>query len=29
MAVLVNIDMFGYPTMYVEYFVNTPPAFLP
>jgi hypothetical protein len=29
MAVLVNIDMFGYPTLYVEYFVNTPPAFLP
>jgi hypothetical protein len=29
MAVLVNIDMVGYPTLYVEYFVNTPPAFLP
>lgn len=29
MAVLVNVDIFGYPTMYVEYFVSTPPAFLP
>jgi hypothetical protein len=29
MAVLVNIDLFGYPTLYVEYFVNSAPAFLP
>jgi hypothetical protein len=29
MAVLANIDIFGYPTLYVEYFVNDPPAFLP
>jgi hypothetical protein len=29
MAVLANIDIFGYPTMYVEYFVSTPPSFLP
>jgi hypothetical protein len=29
MAVLVNIDVFGYPTLYVEYFVSTPPYFLP
>jgi hypothetical protein len=29
MAVLANIDIFGYPTMYVEYFVSDPPVFLP
>jgi hypothetical protein len=29
MAVLANIDILGYPTLYVEYFVNDPPAFLP
>ena len=29
MAVLVNIDTFGYPTLYVEYFVSSPPVFLP
>jgi hypothetical protein len=29
MTVLVNIDIFGYPTQYVEYFVSTPPVFLP
>jgi hypothetical protein len=29
MFVLVNIDIFGYPTLYVEYFVSTPPVFLP
>lgn len=29
MAFLTNIDIFGYPTMYVEYFYNAAPAFLP
>jgi hypothetical protein len=29
MALLVNVDLFGYPTQYVEYFVSKPPAFLP
>jgi hypothetical protein len=29
MAILVNIDIFGFPTLYVEYFVGTKPAFLP
>jgi hypothetical protein len=29
MAVLANIDIFGYPTLYVEYFVSDPPVFLP
>lgn len=29
MALLANIDVFGYPTLYVEYFVSTPPSFLP
>jgi hypothetical protein len=29
MAVLANIDLFGYPTLYVEYFVSEPPVFLP
>jgi hypothetical protein len=29
MAVLANIDIFGYPTMYVEYFVSEPPVFVP
>jgi hypothetical protein len=29
MAVLVNVDIFGYPTLYVEYFVHSPPVFLP
>jgi hypothetical protein len=29
MALLVNVDVFGYPTLYVEYFVGTPPVFLP
>jgi 4-amino-4-deoxy-L-arabinose transferase-like glycosyltransferase len=29
MAVLVNVDIFGYPTLYVEYFVSKPPVFLP
>ena len=29
MAVLVNVDIFGYPTLYVEYFTGTPPVFLP
>jgi hypothetical protein len=29
MALLVNIDAFGHPTQYVEFFVNTPPKFLP
>ena len=29
MAVLANVDLFGYPTLYVEYFVSTPPSFLP
>ena len=29
MAVLVNIDAFGHPTQYVEFFVNAPPKFLP
>jgi hypothetical protein len=29
MAVLANIDVFGYPTLYVEYFVSEPPAFVP
>lgn len=29
MAFLVNIDIFGHPTLYVEYFVNSPPVFLP
>jgi hypothetical protein len=29
MAVLVNVDIFGYPTLYVEYFVSSPPVFLP
>ena len=29
MAVAANVDIFGYPTAYVEYFVNDPPAFLP
>jgi hypothetical protein len=29
MAVLANIDIFGYPTLYVEYFVSEPPVFLP
>jgi hypothetical protein len=28
MAVLVNVDIFGYPTLYVEFFVSTPPVFL-
>ena len=27
--VLANIDIFGYPTLYVEFFVSDPPAFLP
>lgn len=29
MALLANIDVFGYPTLYVEFFVSTPPSFLP
>lgn len=29
MFVLVNVDVFGYPTLYVEFFVNDPPVFLP
>jgi hypothetical protein len=29
MAILVNVDIFGFPTLYVEYFVGTTPAFLP
>jgi hypothetical protein len=29
MAVLANIDLFGYPTLYVEYFVSEPPVFVP
>ena len=29
MFVLVNIDIFGYPTLYVEYFESVPPFFLP
>jgi hypothetical protein len=29
MAVLANVDIFGFPTLYVEYFVNDPPVFLP
>lgn len=29
MFVLVNVDIFGYPTQYVEFFVNKPPLFLP
>jgi hypothetical protein len=29
MAVLVNIDTFGYPTMYEEFFNGTPPVWLP
>jgi hypothetical protein len=29
MAALANIDIFGYPTLYVEYFVSEPPFFLP
>jgi hypothetical protein len=29
MAILVNVDVFGYPTLYVEYFVSAPPVFLP
>ncbi|HEX3617146.1 MAG TPA: hypothetical protein VHU61_11455 [Solirubrobacteraceae bacterium] len=29
MAFLVNIDIFGHPTQYVEFFVNAPPSFLP
>jgi hypothetical protein len=27
--VLSNIDIFGYPTLYVEFFVSDPPVFLP
>jgi hypothetical protein len=27
LAVLVNIDIFGYPTQYVEFFVSDPPVF--
>jgi hypothetical protein len=27
--VLANIDIFGYPTLYVEFFVSDPPIFLP
>ena len=27
--VLVNVDIFGYPTLYTGYFVSTPPVFLP
>jgi hypothetical protein len=29
MFVLVNVDIFGYPTQYVEFFVSDPPIFLP
>lgn len=29
MFVLANVDIFGYPTQYVEFFVSDPPAFLP
>jgi hypothetical protein len=29
LAVLSNIDLFGYPTLYVEFFVSDPPAFTP
>jgi hypothetical protein len=29
MVVAANVDIFGYPRSYVEYFVNDPPAFLP
>jgi hypothetical protein len=29
MFVLVNVDIFGFPTMYVEFFVGDPPKFLP
>jgi hypothetical protein len=29
MAVLVNIDIFGFPTLYVEYLTGGPPVFLP
>jgi hypothetical protein len=29
MAVLVNVDIFGYPTLYVEFFGSTPPVWLP
>ena len=28
-AVLANLDIFGYPTLYVEYFVSEPPVFVP
>jgi hypothetical protein len=29
LAVLSNIDLFGYPTLYVEFFVSDPPEFTP
>jgi hypothetical protein len=29
MAFLANIDIFGHPSLYIEYFVNTPPLHLP
>jgi hypothetical protein len=29
MLVFVNMDIFGYPTQYVEFFTNTPPRFVP
>jgi hypothetical protein len=29
MAVLANIDIFGYPSLYVEFFVNKAPVFVP
>ena len=29
MAFLANIDVFGHPSLYIEYFVNTPPLHLP
>ena len=29
MLVLINVDIFGYPTQYVEFFTNDPPTFTP